>query len=325
MRIADLHCDLLLYLAANWRRTPNDLAVRCAIPQLRKGNVHLQVCAIFTETNPESVKKGEEQLKIFKDLPINYPKDFVHFSKWNDNIDSQINLLMAFENASGFCSENESLQSGIARLEKIMHSISKPFYISLTWNSENRFGGGALSRVGLKTDGKYFLDFLDKRQIAIDLSHASDALAHDTIDYIIGKNLDIPLLASHSNGRKIMDVPRNLPDEIAKEIFRRKGIIGFNLYGGFIGDSASKIVHHFAHWLELGGENFIGFGADFFYEGDLPPLSQANYHGYLSGFEDSSCYGRLLELLQTELKLAESTLEKFAHGNLLNFYTKAIL
>lgn len=312
--IIDLHCDLLFYLEGNGQRTPYDLAARCAIPQLRQGDVKVQTLAIFTQTELHSVQKGLHQIRLYQELPLRCPKDFTHYSaQWNMQ-SSAIAILMAFENASGFCGEGEPFHEGIKRLNHIIKNVGKPLYISLTWNAENRFGGGALAQAGLKEDGKRLLEELHQKKIAVDLSHASDALAYDIIDYIEAHRLDIPLIASHSNSRAIAFVPRNLPNELAQEIFRRGGIIGLNLYHLFIGESEDFIPKHIAHWLELGGEDHIALGTDFFYEADLPSLR----HGkdvFFPNYQDASCYGKLLHSLQKELRLNSTIIEKFAHKN----------
>lgn len=74
--IADLHCDLLWYLSLDSKRTPNDLNVRCAIPQLKEGKVALQTLAIFSETEINSVHNGQKQAEIFKVFPRFIPKVF---------------------------------------------------------------------------------------------------------------------------------------------------------------------------------------------------------------------------------------------------------
>lgn len=322
--IIDLHCDLLFYLELDSKRTPYDLAPRCGISQLRNGNVILQTMAIFTETRPSSSDKGMEQLKIYQGLPLHYPKDFQHYSPEWDLQSPRIATLMAFENASGFCSEQESLQEGFDRLKKAM-KFAKPLYISLTWNTENRFGGGALTKIGLKEDGKRLLEEIDRQGIAVDLSHASDALANEAIDYIAGHNLHIPLMASHSNARAVSAVPRNLPDDLAGEIFRRRGIVGFNLYRYFIGDHPEDVVKHFAHWLELGGENHMAFGADLFNDADLPPTYKHGKEGFFQEYQNAGCYGSLLTLLEKELGLTNALMDKLSHQNALAFINRSWL
>ncbi len=317
--VVDLHCDLLCYLAGGKQRTPYDLAPRCAIPQLRQGQVKLQTLAVFTLTGPQSSSQGQIQAQAYQKLPSQYPQEFVHFSSSYNLQSGPIGILLAFENASGFCEEHEPLNQGLQRLNKCIQDIARPLYISLTWNTENRFGGGAHAKAGLKEDGQHLLDDLHQKHIAVDLSHASDALAYDIIDYIEGNRLSIPVMASHSNARAICPMPRNLPDEIAKEIFRRQGIVGLNLYRHFIGNSEEDILNQLTHWLELGGQDYMAFGADFFFEDDLPPAYRNGKESFFKAYADASCYGPLLTFIQRELNLGPAFLDKLAHKNALSF------
>lgn len=315
--VIDLHCDLLSYLEMDAKRTPYDLPARCSVSQLRQGNVQTQVFAVYVKTEACSLEKGLAQVQIYQELPKKYPLDF----SLEEKPSQAIAMLMAFENASGFCSEEEPLQEGLQRLDSITQNVAKPLYISLTWNSENRFGGGALTKVGLKEDGRQLLEKLHQTEIAVDLSHASDYLAYEIIDYIERRGLDIPLMASHSNARAVIGVPRNLPDEIAKEIFRRGGVIGLNLYRTFIGANEEFIAKHILHWLELGGKDHIALGADFFYEADLSPVYRDRKGDFLPDYQDASCYGHLLHFLQKELSLEESLMQKIAYQNAQEFIT----
>lgn len=320
----DLHCDLLFYLAYDRRRTPYDLVSRCAIPQLQRGNVKLQTLPVFTETAAGSTEKGRQQLHIYQNLPRHYPQDIQHFSPQVSLESSHVHVLFAFENASGFCNEQEPLEQGLKRFKAIISEVGKPLYVGLTWNSENRFGGGALTFTGLKEDGERLLEELYRQQIAVDLSHASDALAYEVLDYIEGQGWEMPVMASHSNARAVCAMPRNLPDEIAREIFRRNGVVGLNLYRPFVGDGEDRLVKHVAHWLELGGESSIVFGADFFYDPDLPSTWHYGKEVFLKDYQESSCYGRLLTFLQSELKLKASFWEQFAYQNALSFINRNI-
>ena len=314
----DLHCDLLFYLEGSPQRTAQDAVARCAIPQLRQGGVKLQTLAVFTQTGPNSIQKGLHQIALYQKLPFLYPQDVVHYSQWNLQ-SSLIGLLFAIENASGFCTEEEALSEGFNRFDHLIHMVGKPLYVSFTWNSENRFGGGALTDIGLKEDGKQLLNFLHQKKIAVDLSHASDRLAYEMIDYIDQSCLEIPLIASHSNARAITSLPRNLPDEITLEIFRRKGIVGLNLCRRFIGPTEESLLEHFAHFLALGGEEHLVVAADFFYEPDLPSSLSHGHSVFFPNYEDASCYGRLVDFLQRGLTLSHSTVEKIASQNALRF------
>ncbi len=79
----------------------------------------------------------------------------------------------------------------------------KWLYISLTWKEENRFGGGDQTMVGLKRNGEVLLEYMDGKDVAIDLSHTSNPLAEGILNHIDKKGLKITTIASHSNFRAV--------------------------------------------------------------------------------------------------------------------------
>lgn len=319
--IIDLHCDLLSFLEEDAKRTPYDGLVHCSIPQLKEGDVKLQILAVFTRTHAQSVFKAAKQIEIYKSLSSLYPEDFSYYLSSADFFQTKpIQFLIAIENASGLWDEQEPFERGLDRLNSLIQANHRPLYIGLTWNTENRFGGGNLTKVGLKEDGKRLLEELHGRNIAVDLSHTSDALADGVLDYIEYKSLHVPVLASHSNARRVCDAPRNLPDTLAKEIFKREGIVGLNFYHLFVGQNEQDFVKHIEHWLELGGERQISFGADFFYEGDAFGFSATpTKKPYFSSYQDAGCYPRMLAVFEERLGLSTDLLKGLAYENALRF------
>lgn len=271
----DLHCDLLSYLAADPLRTPYDNRCRCSFEQMQSGGITLQVLAVFVETFAGSSRSGARQIEIYKSLK--HPT---------------IELRLAIENASGLFEEDSRLVWP--------DGLPTPEYVSLTWNTENRFGGGALTKVGLKEDGKWLLEQLNQRGIAVDLSHASDSLVEGILNEIDKKNYSLPVLASHSNARAVLNVPRNLPDHLIVEIVKRKGLIGLNLYKKFLGKSfPDALIAHVNHFRSLGAERCLVWGADFFFNEDLPPEYHLPSHElYFDEAADASCYPMLGELFE---------------------------
>lgn len=296
--VVDLHCDLLFYLATGEGRSPNDSICRCSLPQLKQGCVELQTLAIYTETGPDSVLLGQKQMEILQTLP-------------------KEKLIPAFENASSFASENEPLEQVFTRLSHILTQFT-PLYISLTWNNENRFGGGCGSQIGLKEDGKELLTYLSGRGIAIDFSHTSDPLAHDIFNFIDKKGLQLPVLASHSNFRTVHYHLRNLPDAIAQEIINRNGIIGLVAYRKFLA-SPSQLSEQIAYGFKLGGEKAMAFGNDFFYLDDFPSITSDPTAGFFPEMANSSHYPATLARIKKELNLNEDQLHNIASKNAYNF------
>ncbi len=327
--IIDLHCDLLTYLQQDPKRTPYDPLARCAIPQLRQGGVKLQTMAIWAITQAGSSNVGLGQLQIFKELPTHYPQEFSFFSTAEqlDHLSTSktIEIVSAIENASAIAEEDEPFVEVLKRL-KTFETTAKPIYISLTWNSENRFGGGALTSIGLKEDGKGLLDYLHQKRISVDLSHASDQLAYDIFTHIDQHKLDIPVIASHSNFRAISNIPRNLPDELAQEIIRRKGIIGMNFVRSFIGgEEHPRFVEQLAHGLQLGAKEQMAWGADFYCDHDVPPdLRTLLGPSFFEDYADASAYPKVMGQWKKELGLSPTQLENIACGNVKAFLKRLL-
>lgn len=312
----DLHCDLLYYLLRP-DAAIDDKEIGCSLPYLQEGNVKLQIMAMYAGTGANSTVYGLEQSKLFSNLIKN--EDFFFFN--HDNYQApenknRVGVLASIENASAFCDENQSLDSGFKNLETIIENVEKVFYIGITHHLENRFGGGNNATAGLKEDGKVLIDYIADRKIAIDLAHTSDQLAYDIFTYIEQKNYSIPILASHSNYRSVYKNNRNLPDELAKEVINRKGLIGLNFIKDYVDvNHPERIYEHIQYGLDLGGENSLAYGADYFYWKDHPDTSRHPF--FFPEHADASAYVQINK--EIEKRFSSRLLGKISHKNVLDF------
>ncbi|MFY0594110.1 dipeptidase [Roseivirga sp.] len=315
--IIDLHCDLLVYLLMNPDARADGTAFGAGLPYLQEGNVALQVMAIYTAVEAESSQKGIIQSVIYKNLLDDYADSFYQADAEFKPTEKGVGMVASLESASGLCNEEEPLDNAFKNLETILENVGRLFYISFTHHAENRFGGGNYATAGLKKDGEALLDYMSGKQIAIDLSHTSDALAHDILDYTYKSGLEVPVIASHSNFRDIWDHPRNLTRENAQEIVDRKGLIGVNFLRAFLNnDSPEALLDHINYGFGLsGGKEAMAFGADFFYTGDFPDPARLPY--YFPQHENATKYQGILEELSDNL--TESQLSALAHQNAERF------
>ncbi|PXW17900.1 MULTISPECIES: membrane dipeptidase [unclassified Chryseobacterium] len=312
----DLHCDLLCYLLRPGSLT-DDKELGCSLPYLQEGNVKLQVMAIYSATDENSTVYGAKQSEIFSDLLQN--ESFFLFDGENyknpENTD-KVGVIASIENASGFCGENDTLDAGFKNLEAIIEKTQKVLYLGITHHTENRFGGGNNSDVGLKDDGKVLLDYFSEKNIAIDLAHTSDQLAYGILNYIDQRNYKIPVLASHSNYRQVHDKKRNLPDELAKEVIKRKGLIGLNFIRNCVDDTNPEMLYeHIQYGLDLGGEDALAYGADFFFWKNHPDKSR--YPVFFEGYDDASVFNAINK--EIEKRFSSELAEKISHKNALDF------
>lgn len=312
----DLHCDLLYYLL-NSNVSLDDKEIGCSLPYLKQGNVKLQVMAIYAGTGEGSTGYGLQQSQLFSELIKN--ENFFLFN--DDNYQSsenkdRVGVIASIENASAFCDENESLDSGFRKLENIIQNTQKVFYIGITHHLENRFGGGNNAEAGLKDDGKVLIDYIADRKIAIDLAHTSDQLAYDIFTYIDQKNYSIPILASHSNYRSVYKNNRNLPDELAKEVIRRKGLIGLNFIKDYVDlEEPERLYEHIQYGLDLGGADSIAYGADYFYWKDHPDTPRHPF--FFPEHSNASVYPSINK--EIEERFSAELVEKISHKNALQF------
>lgn len=319
--IIDLHCDLLVYLAhVPGSVKENTEEIGCALPALTQGNVKLQVMAIYCAAGAGSTQYASLQADKYKELAEtdNCLTAITSATDLDKAMQSDgTGMVAAIENAAGFCEEDEPLEDGFKKLEKIIDTVGRLLYISFTHHTGNRFGGGNMTDTGITRDGKILLDYMHGRKIAIDLSHTSDALAHDIFTHIDTEKLDIPVIASHSNFRPVWHHNRNLPDELAQEIIRRDGLIGMNFLRHFLHtEEPEALFHHIMYGFENGAENNICFGADYFYFADSPDKDRFPY--YIDQLANAGVsYANILSRLQNNLTPAQ--LEKLSYRNAQKF------
>lgn len=317
--VIDLHCDLLAYLAKDESGDPNNTdAIGCAIPHLKAGGVKLQVCALFSTTREGSTEFGWKQAEIYRDLlDREVVKAWQPGQDWEEALaDDAVYVLPSIESGSVFAEENESIEQALYRFEIICAKVGKPLYLTMTHHTANRFGGGNNTELGLQPDGAALLEYLDKRNIAIDLSHTSNLLAHELFKYIAGRKLEIPLIASHSNFREIVGHVRNLPDSYAEYLFKKDGIMGINFVRDFVGpDDHNMLIEHFRYGHQMGAR--MAFGMDYFPPGLMPP--EMDYR--LPFFHPEHANAGLVPGILKQLSefMNEEELAALAHGNALAF------
>jgi len=320
--IIDLHCDLLMYLAKVPNTSIYDLEdIGVTVPYLQEGNVRHQVMAIFASTNDESVNWGKQELAAFQSMLTADEFYLIDSAEKAQGIPTsdKIGVTAALENASVLVLEEEPLDKAFERLDAFEEGCGHLFYIGFTHHTENRFGGGNYSdNVGLKEDGKHLLEYMHGKRIAVDLAHASDNLAFGILNHLAAKSLDVPVMASHSNFRRLWDHVRNLPDELVNEIVNRKGLIGMNFLRAYIHPTKPEyLLEHILHGLDEGiAAEQLSFGADFFHR--LAITDPTRTPLFFTEHEDAGKYPILLEELR-ERGVQLQQLQKLAYQNAVDF------
>src|SRR5260370_7749712 len=82
---------------------------------------------------------------------------------------------------------------------------------------------------GLTDFGKEVVREMNRLGVMVDISHVSDKTFYDALE-----TSKAPLLASHSSCRAICDAPRNMTDQMMKDLAAKGGVVQINYHVGFL-------------------------------------------------------------------------------------------
>jgi membrane dipeptidase len=155
-------------------------------------------------------------------------------------------------------------------------------YMTLTWSNTNGWAdsSGDVRRHGGLTDfGREVVLEMNRLGMLVDVSHVSDETFWDAIEVSRA-----PVIASHSSARALVDVPRNMSDEMLSAVAANGGVVMINFGGTFIdprkagtGKAALDMLLHLGpspvpldrlldqidHVARVAGIDHVGLGSDF--------------------------------------------------------------
>ncbi len=161
-------------------------------------------------------------------------------------------------------------------------------FLTLVWKDENCIGGAFNTDAGLTDFGREVVSVCFRYGIVPDISHASDKMSEEVLK--MARDARKPVIATHSNSRAICDLPRNLPDEFAKEIAMLGGTVGISMAPQHLAIDGNAdidtICRHMEHYLAIGLSDALTFGCDFDGVDSLP-----------EGIEDVSSLPKIADAL----------------------------
>lgn len=300
MKLFDLHCDTLTELLKDGSNLRETSAV-INLSGMQKFEKCVRCFAIWAPdvlTEKEASEHFDALYGVFQNQLSLYKNEIVQITDKNSLDDGRVGLVLTVENGS-------VLNGNLEKIEDIAKLGVKLF--SLTWNSENSLGFGQLENKGLKPLGKKAVPILEENGITIDVSHISEKGFYDICE-ISTK----PIVASHSNCKKLCTHNRNLTNDQISQIIRKKGLIGLNFYYEFLNNNSAKssaydLLKHAEHIINLGGEDVVSIGTDF--DGGK----------MVDGFENDT---QLLSLKEFFIKngFSENITDKILFNNANNFF-----
>src|SRR6266446_3746945 len=105
-------------------------------------------------------------------------------------------------------------------------------YMTLTHSGNDEWADSSTDKAvhnGLTDFGKEVVREMNRLGVMVDISHVSDKTFYDALE--VSK---APLFASHSSCRAICDAPRNMTDQMMKDLAAKGGVIQINYHVGFL-------------------------------------------------------------------------------------------
>ena len=255
--IADLHCDTAIGLAAG--RRLDDPGLQVNLPAMADAGIGLQVFACYV---PPAIPEGR-RFEFASRLLDGLDREMDAFSgdisicrTSQDILDARaagrFAAVLAVENGDALENDLGNLERLYARgvrLMTLVHSRSNAWVVSSA-DREPAFDG-------LTRFGEEVVAAMNKMGMIVDVSHAHDSAVRKVLSLSCG-----PVVASHSCSRTLCPVPRNISDELAKGIAAGGGLVGVNIYPGFLDAGYRKESERTGDLFERLGREEEKAGAD---------------------------------------------------------------
>lgn len=320
MRMIDLHCDTLWQMDRDKSIKLKRNACAVDIEKLKAVGAVAQFFACFIYMDDfqgekryaKGYQKALHMIARAKEEFRDCEEDIALTRSFSELVsheqDGRISAFLTIE-------EGGIIDGDIKRLDALYEQGVR--LMTLLWNYENCMGypnsrDASVMQSGLKAFGFSVLERMNELGMLIDVSHMSDGGFWDVI-----KHSRQPVVASHSNVRKLCNHPRNLSDEMIRALAEKGGVQGLNLYPYFLHESGkvtvSHMVSHLKHMYQVGGEDVVAIGTDF--------------DGFDEGESDITHIGQMEKLYHALNKsgFTERQLEKFWCKNALRVMKEVFL
>ena len=305
LTVVDLHADTLL-----WGRDLLERADRghVDVPRLVEGNVALQVFAVTTHVprhlNYDANDDRSDDIRLMA-LAQGWPR-----ASWTSRIARAEHLAWRLRDAAERSEGHlvvvrtpadvdellatratgrrdhvggllaiegaHALDDDLANVERLDRAGYR--MVGLVHFFDNAFAGSAhgVARGGLSGLGRELVAELERREILVDVAHASTAAIDDLL--AVARR---PVVASHTGVCGVAEHARNLTDDQLRGIAATGGIVGIGFWPTASGgETVDWIAASIAHAVAIIGADHVGLGSDF--DGAVPVPFDASGMGLLT-------------------------------------------
>jgi len=199
------------------------------IPRLREGRVGGQFWSVYVPASlkgPDATRAVHEQIDLTRRMIERYPRAF----EFADSADDIVRIHRAGRIASMFGMEGgEAIDNNLAVLREFR--ASGVLYMTLAHSLTTDWVDSATDAPrhgGLSPFGEEVVREMNRVGMLVDLSHVSAEAMHDAL-----RVSEAPVIFSHSSAFALTAHPRNVPDDVLREVTRNGGVVMVNFFPAF--------------------------------------------------------------------------------------------
>jgi membrane dipeptidase len=200
------------------------------IPRMREGGLDAIFFSIWISSKilgPEAVKKALDQIDAVRETVRKNPNDLLLATSSADIREAKkqhkIAVLMGVEGGHMMGNDLSVLRTFAALGVR---------YMTLTHMDNNEWADSSTDKPahnGLTDVGKDVIREMNRLGIIVDISHVSDKTFYDALE-----TSKAPVFASHSSCRALCQAPRNMTDDMIRDLAKHGGVIQINYHVGFL-------------------------------------------------------------------------------------------
>jgi membrane dipeptidase len=200
------------------------------IPRMRDGGLTAIFFSIWIDgkiLGPEAVKLALDQIDAVRETVRKHPDSLLLATSADDIREAKkqhkIAALMGVEGGHMMGNDLSVLRTFAAlgvRYMTLTHMVNNEWADSSTAHPEHN---------GLTDFGKDVVREMNRLGMIVDISHVSDKTFYDALT--VSK---APMIASHSSCRALCNTPRNMTDDMIRDLAKHGGVIQINYHVGFL-------------------------------------------------------------------------------------------
>jgi membrane dipeptidase len=208
------------------------------IPRMKEGGLGAIFFSIWIPskvTGPEAVHRAMTQIDAVREQVRNHPKDLMLATSAAEireaHKQGKIAALMGVEGGHMINSNLGVLRSYAALGVR---------YMTLTHSGNDEWADSSTDKAahnGLTDFGKDVVREMNRLGVMVDISHVSDKTFYDVLE-----TSKAPPFASHSSCRAICDAPRNMTDQMMKDLAAKGGVVQINYHVGFLNQEYRRLA-----------------------------------------------------------------------------------